>query len=155
MIYGRCMLLHFTVAPCRETDSERFCAFFGLTIVGQDQLGVHWIRNVSLKQNYCPSENLTVGEQLYPFRGRCDFRQYIPSKPAEYGLKVWWLCDSSNNYPLRSQIYCDKEGGTVDVNQGERVVKDLVRDYKNTNRNITMDQFFTSYPLSMTLLKWR
>lgn len=111
--------------------------------------------NVSLKQNYCPSENLTVGEQLYPFRGRCDFRQYIPSKPAEYGLKVWWLCDSSNNYPLRSQIYCDKEGGTVDVNQGERVVKELVPDYKNTNRNITMDQFFTSYPLSMTLLKWK
>ena len=27
--------------------------------------------------------------QLVAFRGRCPFRQYIPSKPAKYGLKFW------------------------------------------------------------------
>ena len=36
----------------------------------------------------------TVDEQLVPFRGRCPFKQYIPSKPAKYGIKVFWLCDA-------------------------------------------------------------
>ena len=26
---------------------------------------------------------------MVAFRGRCSFRQYIPSKPARYGIKIW------------------------------------------------------------------
>lgn len=37
---------------------------------------------------YIPGPNLCVKEQLVAFRGRCGFRQYIPSKPAEYGIKI-------------------------------------------------------------------
>ncbi|CAF4616702.1 unnamed protein product, partial [Rotaria magnacalcarata] len=29
-----------------------------------------------------PGGSLTVDEQLIPTRGRCNFRQYIPSKPG-------------------------------------------------------------------------
>ncbi|KRY04854.1 hypothetical protein T01_11867 [Trichinella spiralis] len=39
---------------------------------------------------YNPSENVTVDERLYPFKGRCQFRQYMPKKPAKYGIKFWW-----------------------------------------------------------------
>ena len=35
--------------------------------------------NETLSTNYIPSENLTIDEQLKGFRGRCKFRQYMPS----------------------------------------------------------------------------
>ena len=43
---------------------------------------------------YTPGGSLTVDEQLIPTRGRCNFRQYMPSKPGKYGLKIFWCCDS-------------------------------------------------------------
>lgn len=45
--------------------------------------------NSNLRKYYRPTENLTVDEQLFPYRGRTKFTQYIPSKPAKYGIKVW------------------------------------------------------------------
>lgn len=109
----------------------------------------------NLRINYKPSENITVDEQLFPFRGRTRFTQYIPSKPAKYGIKVWWACDAKTFYPLCGQIYTGKVGNRRDVNQGERVVLDLVEQYKNTGRNITTDNFFTSVSLADTLRKWK
>ncbi|XP_054746362.1 piggyBac transposable element-derived protein 3-like [Anastrepha obliqua] len=44
--------------------------------------------NYNFEQSYKPSEYLTVDEQLFPYRGRTRFTQYIPSKPAKYGIKV-------------------------------------------------------------------
>lgn len=45
--------------------------------------------NHNLKAVYTPGKNITVDEQLVPYRGRCPFCQYIPSKPAKYGIKIW------------------------------------------------------------------
>ncbi|GFS02519.1 PiggyBac transposable element-derived protein 4 [Elysia marginata] len=47
----------------------------------------------NLQRYYVPGANLTVDEQLIPFRGRCPIIQYIPSKPAKYGLKLFWICN--------------------------------------------------------------
>lgn len=41
----------------------------------------------NFQNNFIASEYLTVDEQLLAFRGRCSFKQYIPSKPAKYRLK--------------------------------------------------------------------
>lgn len=43
------------------------------------------------KNAYCLSEFVTIDEMLVPFRGRCGFIQYIPNKPAKYGLKIFAL----------------------------------------------------------------
>ncbi|XP_039969684.1 uncharacterized protein LOC120781528 [Bactrocera tryoni] len=111
--------------------------------------------NANLAALYRPTEHLTIDEQLYPFRGRTKFTQYMPSKPAKYGLQVFWLCDASNAYPLKGILYTGKQGNTREVNQAERVVKDLVSDYKGSCRNITTDRFFTTLPLVETLLSWK
>ena len=37
---------------------------------------------------YIPGGALTVDEQLITTRGRCKFRQYMPKKPAKYGIKA-------------------------------------------------------------------
>ncbi|KAB0805311.1 hypothetical protein PPYR_02281 [Photinus pyralis] len=110
--------------------------------------------NNNLRAHYVPSECLTVDEQLFPYRGRTRFTQYMPAKPAKYGIKIWWVCDSLNSYPLTGQIYTGKSPKGREQNQGERVVKDLCYRYKNTGRNIVVDNFFTTLPLARLLLSW-
>ena len=110
--------------------------------------------NKNLSQIYKPTENLTVDEQLYPFRGRTKFTQFIPSKPAKYGIKIWWVCDAENAFPLNGIIYTGKTGHIREKNQGERVVKELAVAYKGSGRNICMDNFFTSLSLAQQLLSW-
>lgn len=73
---------------------------------------------------------------------------------AKYGIKVWWVCDAKNFYPLTGQIHTGKTGASREINQGERVVKDLIVTYKISGRNITMDNFFTSLSLAKHLLSW-
>ena len=50
------------------------------------------------KNTYCLSEFLTIDETLVPFRGRYRFIQYIPSKPAKYGVKIFALCDAKTYF---------------------------------------------------------
>ena len=38
------------------------------------------------KKNYSPSKFVTIDERSPVFRSRAAFRQYIPSKPAKYGV---------------------------------------------------------------------
>lgn len=105
-----------------------------------------------LPKLYYPNENVTVDEQLVAFRGRFPFKQYIPSKPAKYGIKIWTLCDSDTSYVLKAQIYTGKEQGAApERNQGMRVVADLTSELRG--HNITCDNFFTSYDLGQLLLR--
>lgn len=43
----------------------------------------------------CP-ENVTINEQFVAFRGRCSFRQYMPSTPEKHDLKFWLSVDSKS-----------------------------------------------------------
>lgn len=115
-----------------------------------------WIMlNSNLEKNYKPSECITVDEQLFPYRGHTKFTQYIPSKPAKYGIKIFWACDAANAYPLQGKIYTGKlPDGERQVNIGERTVLDLVTKYKGSGRNITTDNFFTSLQLACNLNFW-
>lgn len=101
---------------------------------------------------YNPGPNVTVDEQLMPFRGRCPFRQYIPSKPAKYGIKIWAACDAASSYAWNLQVYTGKRnGGAPEKNQGMRVVLDMTQGL--SGHNITCDNFFTSHQLGQELLK--
>uniref|UniRef100_A0A3Q3J2G5 PiggyBac transposable element-derived protein domain-containing protein n=1 Tax=Monopterus albus TaxID=43700 RepID=A0A3Q3J2G5_MONAL len=109
-----------------------------------------WVHRLPLFYN--PGPNVTIDEQLMPFRGHCPFRQYMPSKPAKYGIKIWAACDAVTSYAWNLQVYTGKlEGGVSERNQGMRVVLDLSQNLKG--HNITCDNFFTSYKLGQELLK--
>ncbi|XP_031664608.1 piggyBac transposable element-derived protein 4-like [Oncorhynchus kisutch] len=72
---------------------------------------------------YNPGPDVTVDEQLVPFRGCRPFSQYIPSKPAKYGIKSWVACDAKSNYAWKMQVYTGKPAsGGPEKNQGMRVV---------------------------------
>ncbi|XP_026482143.1 piggyBac transposable element-derived protein 3-like [Ctenocephalides felis] len=100
--------------------------------------------NENLANNHSPNECVTVDEQLFPYRGRTKFTQYIPSKPAKYGIKVWWACDAKTKYPLQGILYKGKEGEMRDENQGEKVLLKLASRYANTGRTMIADNFFAT-----------
>lgn len=109
----------------------------------------------SFQNNFIPSEYLTVDEQLLAFRGRCSFKQYIPSKPAKYGVKVFALVDAKTGYTVNLEVYVgtQPEGPFRSENSAQATVNRLVTPIQGTNRNITGDNWFSSVPLAYSLLR--
>ncbi|GBP21878.1 PiggyBac transposable element-derived protein 4 [Eumeta japonica] len=105
------------------------------------------------KKLYKPGSYITVDEQLVGFRGRCPFRMYIPNKPNKYGLKLVMIADSSTKYMCNAIPYMGKNTNTGNEPLANYFVKELCKPYQGSNRNITMDNWFTSVPLAAELLK--
>lgn len=103
---------------------------------------------------YVPNEYLTIDEMLLAFRGKCSFRVYIPSKPAKYGIKIIAIVDAKTYYILKLEVYTGKQpsGPFAISNKAFDVVERIVAPISGTNRNVTFDNWFTSYPLMMHLL---
>lgn len=106
--------------------------------------------NSNLKKHYEPGSLLCVDEQLIEFHGRVRFQQYLRSKPGKFGIKIFWLTDTENSFPLRCLVYVGKETLPEAEREGpisEAVVLHLSRSYLGAGRNITMDNWFTSVNL--------
>ena len=83
-----------------------------------------------LAKPFIPYEFVTVDETLVPFRGRCSFKRYMPSKHAKYGLKFWCLCDASTGYCLKMKQYLDADNGAEgSKNFGKQVAMELTKRY--------------------------
>jgi hypothetical protein len=107
------------------------------------------------QENYTPGENVTLDEQLIPFRGRFSFKQYIPSKPARYGVKTFALVDSKSFYTINLETYCGTQpNGPYQVsNSTKDVVLRLARPIFGSGRNLTADNWFTSVEVIRELAK--
>lgn len=104
---------------------------------------------------YTPSEYLTLDEELVAFRGRCGFRQYIPSKPAKYGIKIYALVDAKTFYTMNLEIYRGRQPDNSSFafsNKPFDLVDRMVNCVTGSSRNITMDNFFTSHEVAESLL---
>ncbi|CAB3262494.1 unnamed protein product [Arctia plantaginis] len=60
--------------------------------------------------------------------------------------------DSGTNYMINAMPYTGKTTNTNGLPQGEYYLKELSRPIHGTNRNITCDNWFTSIPVSESLL---
>ncbi|XP_066248793.1 piggyBac transposable element-derived protein 4-like [Euwallacea similis] len=101
------------------------------------------------KACYSVSQNVTVDEKLESFRGKCSFRQYIPSKPNKYGIKIFALVDSKLFYTLNLEVYVRKQPkGRFDLsNSSTDLVLRLAKPIYGTGRNVTEDNWFTNLEL--------
>lgn len=104
---------------------------------------------------YTVGEYITIDEKLEAFRGKCSFRQYIPNKPARYGIKVFALVDARTFYTWNMEIYAglQPQGPNCVKNTPDEIVKRLCQKLFGSGRNVTMDNWYTSYSLAKDLLK--
>lgn len=78
----------------------------------------------------------------------------MPIKPAKYGLKNNLLVDAKSFYIVNLKLYADtKPSGPYDKsNKPLDVVDRLVQPISQSSRNITFDNWCTSYPITQYLL---
>ena len=107
-------------------------------------------------RNYSPSEFVTIDEMLVAFTGWCPFRQYIPNKPANYGIKIQAMADARTYYTCKMEVYAGKQpDGPFKVdNSSSAVVTRLISEISGSGRNVIFDNWYTSYPLVVSLLHY-
>ena len=95
--------------------------------------------------NFKPSRNINEG--MIGYRGRLLFRQYMPMKPTNYGIKMWMAADSSNGYVLNFNVYLGKEGQRRIHGLGYDVVFKMLTPFMNKHYHVFFDNFFSSVKL--------
>lgn len=92
----------------------------------------------TFQKYYSVSQFVTIDEKLEAFRGHCSFRQYIPSKPNKYDIKIYALTDAKMFYTSKIEVYLGKQPSgpyAVDNSSMELVVR-LSESINNTGWNI-------------------
>eukprot|EP00102_Acyrthosiphon_pisum_P021760 XP_016658970.1 PREDICTED: piggyBac transposable element-derived protein 3-like isoform X2 [Acyrthosiphon pisum] len=102
--------------------------------------------------NELPVEkNISVDEQMVPFKGKLSAKQYMRGKPNPWGIKLFLLC-GEDGLVYNFIIY---QGSTTELNQdmqkkyglGSAVVLHLTDLLGKNQHFLFMDNFFTSYNL--------
>ncbi|XP_039298114.1 uncharacterized protein LOC120354734 [Nilaparvata lugens] len=77
---------------------------------------------------------------------------YLPSKPNKYGIEIMMLCDVKTKYLINGIPYLGKDSNPSGLPLGAYYTKELTKTIHGTNRNVTMDNWFTSIPLAKDML---
>ena len=108
-----------------------------------------------LQQFFVPNADLTLDEQLLEFHGRVKFRVYMKSKPAKYGIKIVWLCDSETAFALNGVPYIGETTLTAaekeNMSISEAISMKTMRPYLNKGHSVTADNWFTTPSLATNL----
>ena len=106
---------------------------------------------------YSPGKCLSMDESLVLFKGRLSFKQYISSKRARFGIKLYQLC-TSNGILLDFLVYHGNLApGLIAMEDGslitERIPATLMQKYSNKGHHLFIDNYYTSIPLASYLLQ--
>ncbi|CAK1595020.1 unnamed protein product [Parnassius mnemosyne] len=100
------------------------------------------------------SKHMSIDEQMIPFAGRCEYRQYVPSKPNPLGLKNFVLA-ARDGIVLDFEIYVGKDTISPEIMKnlglGGGIVQTLCRTIESSCVLYT-DRFFTSLKLAEHLI---
>ncbi|XP_015371817.1 PREDICTED: piggyBac transposable element-derived protein 3-like [Diuraphis noxia] len=95
--------------------------------------------------------NLSIDEQMVPFKGNLSIKQYIKGKPCPWGIKIFVLA-GSNGMVYDFILY---QGSNTEINQdlqkifgiGGSIVLQLAEGIKKNSHYLYFDNFFSSYQL--------
>ncbi|KAK2720891.1 hypothetical protein QYM36_004694 [Artemia franciscana] len=102
-------------------------------------------------QTISPSEHLSCDEQMVPFTGNLDIKQYIRGKPCPWGIKIFVLCNADGRV-LSFEIYQGKKTNMAEEYKsfglGAGMVLNLAGRLQLVEfTKLYFDNFFTSLAL--------
>ena len=123
---------------------------------------LHKIRTVTdmikrkCSQVYYPGKKLCVDESLVLFKGRLQFKQYIKTKRARFGIKLFQFC-TPDGIVFDYLIYHGIMGPQLvqmgeDALMTERIVATLMHRYLHKGHHLFIDNFYTTFNLAQYLL---
>lgn len=93
--------------------------------------------------------NLCIDEQMVPFKGHLNVKQYIRGKPSPWGIKIFALCGSSGimyDFVLYQGLTTEYKREYVDVfGVGGAVVVHLAERISVQNCKLFFDNYFSNY----------
>ncbi|KAJ1187627.1 hypothetical protein NDU88_004402 [Pleurodeles waltl] len=108
---------------------------------------------------YVPGKEISVDKSLVLFKGRLVFKQYITSKRARYGIKLYMLSESSTGYVYNFRVYTgrdssiDPPGCPATFGVSEKIVSELGRRLFNKGDLLYVDNFYTGVQLFKELFR--
>lgn len=111
----------------------------------------------SFSQSFYPYKDLCIDESLMLFKGRCYFKQFIPSKRSRFGIKSFILCDCKTNYVLDYIVYTGKNTDIIHnlttIGKSADIVMTLLHPYLEKGHTLITDNWYTSPHLYNVLHK--
>ena len=111
------------------------------------------------KNNYLPEKEICVDESLVLFKERLRFKQYIRTKRARFGIKLFSLC-SSDGYLWNFNVYTGQGSDAwivppdaISLSVSEKIVVSLMKDLLDLGYSIYTDNWYTSIRLAEYLLE--
>ena len=106
---------------------------------------------------YLPGKCLSKDESLVLFKWRLSFRQYICSKRARFGFKLYQLC-TSNGIHLDFLVYHGNLAlGLTIMEDGspitERIPVTFMQNYLHKGHHLFIDNYYTSISLATYFLQ--
>ncbi|XP_054718570.1 piggyBac transposable element-derived protein 4-like [Uloborus diversus] len=106
--------------------------------------------NNAFKSVYDPTEQLAIDEVIVKFKGKVLFRQYIPNKRKQWGIKMYKISDK-NGYTYDMNVYLGKDQENKKLSASHNVVTKMAQCVKNRGHKLYMDIFFSSPELFLEL----
>lgn len=104
--------------------------------------------NSKFQENFILSKDICIDESLTLWKGRLNFRQYIRSKAAKFGIKTFELCESATGYLWSFLVYTGKQSSMDSLNpyllKSTSVVLKLINPLLNKGYRLFMDNWYNS-----------
>ena len=114
------------------------------------------ISRTQMRTVYSPGRELTVDESLILFKGRLHFKQFIRTKRARFGIKLYELT-TSNGITIDTLVYCGKgmfndDDPLSDSPTTERIPQVLMQPFLGKGHALYTDNFYTSPALAKYMI---
>jgi hypothetical protein len=105
-----------------------------------------------------PYKNLCIDETLTLWKGRLQFKQYVPSKRHKFGIKIFALCDCKTGFIMDFIVYT---GSKTSLNYQEHlgvtgsIVINLLERFLNKSYSLFVDNYYSSPTLCVYLHQYK
>ncbi|GFY17989.1 long-chain fatty acid transport protein 1 [Trichonephila clavipes] len=105
--------------------------------------------NRIFKEVYDPTENLSFDEVIIKFNGRVLFKQYIPKKRKQWGLKMYKIEDATG-YTYDTRVYLDSSAHQTHQSAASKAcfyAERILVEFKNSDaeRNEKLNEAFIQF----------